>query len=270
MSLPFTSSPNQNPSAGASTSANLIDLRNNVSSTFPAQRSYALIPESEVEESCLGRPPFDVVSQFPTWIQKRHNSGESKLITLIEYYYKWLYCEFGSGYILDDEMLSIHDVDDTRDIFVDMIAKTYVPDLDLLTEAESIATTREFIKNIRQTFYAVKGTKQSIQHFFNTLYKDFVYLEVITPNDPDGSSEPLRLNSSPLNSSSFKLNEGISSQNPTPETYAYTVKIHFTDNATPLDEEEQKEIENLYRKLVHPVGTDLNFEYTTTNLQNID
>ena len=286
MTLSILGNPNQNPSAGASASANLIDLRGSVISTFPAQRSTALLPESEIEQSCTGRPPFDVLSQFPKWIQKKHNSGESKLVTLMEYYYKWLYCEFGSGYILDDRMLSIQDVDETTDEFIELIARTYAPNLDLIQNVASISTSREFIKNIRKVFYASKGSKQSIYHFFNTLFKDFVYVEILYPSDNYsagesigiGVSDPFRTNSSLLSDSTDRLNEGVAVEvnlgaagSGSGEMFTYSVKAYFTDDGIPLSDKDKVNIEALFRTLVHPVGMKLNFEIATTNLlRNID
>ena len=286
MTLSILGNPNQNPSAGASASANLIDLRGSVISTFPAQRSTALLPESEIEQSCTGRPPFDVLSQFPKWIQKKHNSGESKLVTLMEYYYKWLYCEFGSGYILDDRMLSIQDVDETTDEFIELIARTYAPNLDSIQDVASISTSREFIKNIRKVFYASKGSKQSIYHFFNTLFKDFVYVEILYPSDNYsagesigiGVSDPFRTNSSLLSDSTDRLNEGVAVEvnlgaagSGSGEMFTYSVKAYFTDDGIPLSDKDKVNIEALFRKLVHPVGMKLNFEIATTNLlRNID
>lgn len=287
MTLSILGHPDQNPSAGASASTNLITLRDNIADTFPLQRSTALIPESELEQSCLGRPPFDVLNQFPRWIQKKHNNGESKLITLIEYYYKWLYCEFGSGYILDDRMLSIQDIDETSDIFVEQIAKTYAPELELIKKITSVSTTREFIKNIRKLFYASKGTKQSIYHFFSTLFKDFVYVEILYPNDSYGQgssidiggvSEGFKTNSSLLTDSFYALNEGLSNSvdlgsagEGSGEMYTYSVKAYFTDSVIPFTDAEKSDIETLFRRLIHPVGMKLNFEINTTNLlRNID
>tara|TARA_R100001509_G_scaffold148320_1_gene106086 strand:- start:52736 stop:53599 length:864 start_codon:yes stop_codon:yes gene_type:complete len=287
VTLSILGHPDQNPSAGASASANLITLRDSVVSTFPAQRSTALLPESEIERSCTGRPPFDVLNQFPRWIQKRHNSGDSTLITLMEYYYKWLYCEFGSGYILDDRMSSIHDIDETTDEFVDLIARTYAPDLDVISGIASVSTSREFIKNIRKVLYSSKGTKQSIYHFFNTLFKDFVYVEILYPNDNYGEGEsigiggagdPFRTNSSLLSDSTHRLNEGQSQEvnlgsagSGSGEMFTYSVKAYFTDSGIPLTEQQKRDIESLYRRLIHPVGMKLNFEINTTNLlRNID
>tara|TARA_R100000008_G_C3580769_1_gene168367 strand:+ start:1160 stop:2023 length:864 start_codon:yes stop_codon:yes gene_type:complete len=287
VSLPTLSNPTHNPSAGASASANLISMRDNIASVFPSQRAYALLPESEIKESCLGRPPFDVLNQFPRWIQKKHNNGESKLVTLIEYYYKWLYCEFGSGYVLDDRMSSIHDVDETTDEFIGLMAKTYAPNLKLIEDIASVSTSREFIKNIRKVFYASKGTKQSIYHFFNTLFKDFVYVEVTFPDDNfsgdgtidiGGAAEAFKTNSSRLTDSNHRLNEGAgqevdlgSAESGTGEMFTYSVKAYFTDDGIPLSDADKRNIEMLFRRLVHPVGMKLNFEINTTNLlRNID
>ena len=292
MTLSILGNPAQNPSAGASASANLITLRDNVTSTFPAQRSTALLPESEIQQSCTGRPPFDVIAQFPRWIQKKHNNGESKLITLMEFYYKWLYCEFGSGYILDDRMLSIHDVDETTDEFVELLARTYAPSLDVISNIASTSTSREFIKNIRKVFYSAKGTKQSIYHFFNTLFKDFVYVEILFPSDNfsegssidiggvSGTTNPFRTNSSLLSDSNHRLNKGTAittniidfeGAGEGSELFTYSVKAYFTDSGVPLTDIQKSEIESLFRQLVHPVGTKLNFEINTTNLlRNID
>tara|TARA_R110001592_G_scaffold66345_7_gene203549 strand:- start:5642 stop:6523 length:882 start_codon:yes stop_codon:yes gene_type:complete len=293
VTLSILGNPAHNPSAGASASANLIVLRDKVASTLPDQRITALLPQSEIKRSCTGRPPFDVMSQFPRWIQKKHNAGESKLITLMEYYYKWLYCEFGSGYVLDDRMLSIHDVDETTDDFVDLIARTYAPDLKVIEDIASVSTTREFIKNIRKVFYSSKGTKQSIYHFFNTLFKDFVYVEILFPSDnytSDSSidigggtntTNPFRTNSSLLTDSNHRLNQATNipgniiefeaAGQASSEIFTYSVKAYFTDSETPLTDKQKTDIESLFRRLVHPVGTKLNFEINTTNLvRNID
>tara|TARA_R110002012_G_scaffold204050_2_gene373623 strand:- start:67 stop:918 length:852 start_codon:yes stop_codon:yes gene_type:complete len=283
VTLSFLGHPNQNPSAGGSASANLIDIRKNVTTTFEAQRITAFLPESEIQESCQGRPPFDVLSQFPRWIQQKHTSGESTIVTLMEYYYKWLYCEFGSGYILDDRIASIHDVDDTTDNFIPQLANTYAPHLDL--NSDITTPTREFIKNIRKTFYSSKGTKESIYHFFNTLYKDFVYVEISYPNDTfTGSTEietgetgmGFRTNFSRLTDNDHRLNEGTSFTvdlglaESGSGFYEYSVKAYFADAAGVLSEKEQRDIEDLFRKLVHPLGMKLNFTIDYTNLQNID
>ena len=287
MTLSILGHPDQNPSAGGNASANLITLRDRVNSTFPLQRITALVPQSEIEQTCTGRPPFDVLNQFPRWIQKKHNSGESKLVTLMEYYYKWLYCEFGSGYVLDDRMLSIHDIDETTDNFVDLIARTYAPDLNVIENIATVSTSREFVKNIRKVFYSSKGTKQSIYHFFNTLFKDFVYVEILFPTDNYGSGssldiggvgDPFRTNSSLLTDSTHQLNEGIgievnleSAGSGGGEMFTYSVKAYFTDQGIPLSDADKNNIESLFRRLVHPVGMKLNFEINTTNLlRNID
>ena len=202
----------------------------------------------------------------------------------MEYYYKWLYCEFGSGYVLDDRIASIHDVDDTTDEFIPRLANTYAPHLD--QNSENMAPTREFIKNIRKTFYASKGTKESIYHFFNTLYKDFVYVEITYPNDTFSGSTQIetgesklgfRTNFSRLSDGEYRLNEGFSiavdlgsAGSGSGDPYEYSVKAFFTDNIEALTEKEQKDIEDLFRKLVHPVGMKLNFTIDYTNLQNID
>ena len=205
----------------------------------------------------------------------------------MEYYYKWLYCEFGSGYVLDDRMLSIHDIDETTDNFVDLIARTYAPDLNVIENIATVSTSREFVKNIRKVFYSSKGTKQSIYHFFNTLFKDFVYVEILFPTDNYGSGssldiggagDPFRTNSSLLTDSTHQLNEGQSIEvnlesagSGSGEMFSYSVKAYFTDQGIPLSDADKNNIESLFRRLVHPVGMKLNFEINTTNLlRNID
>ena len=128
---------------------------------------------------------INVDSQVPLWLRTRNEDPNVKLVLFFQKYYDWLYSQNGSEYILDDRFENVKDIDRCPDDLIYQLLSTFLPESQRLTSiqinndafGDNIASTRlvtidsarNFLSAIKDRFYRIKGTPESIVYFFNTL-----------------------------------------------------------------------------------------------------
>ena len=171
--------------------------------------------------------------QFPKWLQDRSDdtSLNSKLITLTQHYYDWLYSPNGSGYVLDDRFDTVFNVDESPEELLPNYLANYVTlpaeVIDIL-EPDNI---REFISNIRGRFISQQGNKLSVGYLFTTLFgATEVQIDIL-------------------------------------DNAKYELTVFFQDNVLPTDETFAIMI-SAYKELLHPVGVELISSAAPINVDN--
>ena len=235
---------------------------------------------------------LDISPQIPYWVvvEKEERGGDVLTIfDFIQKYYDWLYCEEscnGSGYLLENKLLDIIDVERTSGIFRKRLYATYFPeyrDDEILRDSSFNKVTDEaigaFVKNIKIKFYNKKGSLESLKLFFKGI---FSYPSV---NEPEvliryPKKRILRLNAGAFHNENFKfkgstfsqtleldnieneivgsyLNHNITQDGSLHTDYSYVVNSGLTSGSyIPL-----------FKRLVHPAGLNGFFEINLDNYE---
>ena len=272
-------------------------------SGFPFLQSSAAVPnpldtifsiiENSADPSCC--PTYlDISSQIPFWvvIEKEERGGDVLTIfDFIQKYYDWLYCEescSGAGYILENKLLDIIDVERTRDVYRKRLYSTYFPeykDTEILLDSSSAKISDEsignFVKAIKLKFYNKKGSLESLKLFFKGLfsYPSIDESEVIIRYP---KKQILRLNGGAFHSDRFPqafngstydqslelenieneiigsyLNHNITQDGSLHTDYSYVINSGLTNGSyIPL-----------FKRLVHPAGLNLFSEIDLLNYE---
>jgi hypothetical protein len=126
---------------------------------------------------------YDISSQIPRWVrdEKDYKSSNgidtTNIYDLVQLYYDWLYCDgvLGAKYNLSKKFTDIIDIDRCDSDSLEKLALSYAPGFDIssLQRYGGIVkeqNLRNFLHQIRRTFYHKKSTEEGIKYFFITLY----------------------------------------------------------------------------------------------------
>jgi len=162
----------------------LLRISENIATSHPLYRSTFVGTTKDELDRILPTGYINVDSQVPLWIRTRNEDSNVKLVLFFQKYYDWLYSQNGSEYVLDDRFENIKDIDKCPDELIYYMLSTFLPEYQRLTDIiildaygddsiprrlVSIDATRNFLSAIKDRFYRIKGTPQSIEYFFNTL-----------------------------------------------------------------------------------------------------
>lgn len=160
--------------------------------------------------TCCESGVLNIEKYIPYWIIKEKETKGGNALTIFDFiqkYYDWLYCSSddcgGSGYILENKLLDIIDIDKTKELYYKKIFFSYFGDFDenekikdkngLVIDNQTVAS---FVKNIKTKFNTRKGSEESLKLFFNKLFSvDLSDIEISYPKE-----QILRLNSGAFSS----------------------------------------------------------------------
>jgi len=126
----------------------------------------------------------DIKHLFPQWVMDRYSTTSnvnSFMVNFVQSYYDWLYSSQGYGFgeyqLGSVPFLQLLDIDETPKEFLKHYVYSYAsgfPDslfeFDENATNENIELVRDFIRGVRTDFYQRKGTEESYEYFFRTLY----------------------------------------------------------------------------------------------------
>lgn len=115
----------------------VLSVGNAIDKNFPQYRSTQLDENENYFNELVTTDYINVNSQIPMWIRDLENS---KLVTLIQLYYDWLYSKDNSGYVLDNIFANIKDIDNCPDDLVMNLLPLYAPDFVKLSSALRITS----------------------------------------------------------------------------------------------------------------------------------
>ena len=160
--------------------------------------------------NCCESGTLNIEKYIPSWIIQEKETKGGDVLTIFDFiqkYYDWLYCSSdycgGSGYILEDKLLEVIDVEKTKELYYKKIFFSYFGDFDENEQIKDVnglvidnETVANFVKNIKTKFNSRKGSIDSLNLFFNKLFS--VNLNDISITYP--KEQILRLNSGAFSS----------------------------------------------------------------------
>ena len=116
--------------------------------------------------NCCESGILNIEKYIPNWIIQEKETKGGDVLTIFDFiqkYYDWLYCSSdycgGSGYILEDKLLEVIDVEKTKELYYKKIFFSYFGDFDeneqikdingLVIDNQNVA---DFFKNIKNKF----------------------------------------------------------------------------------------------------------------------
>ena len=134
--------------------------------------------------TCCESGVLNIEKYIPYWIVKEKVDRGGDTLTIFDFiqkYYDWLYCSSdgcgGSGYILENKLMDIIDIDKTKELYYKKLFFSYFGDFDeneQVKDANGLVidnqTVASFIKNIKPKFNERKGSIESLNLFFNKLF----------------------------------------------------------------------------------------------------
>ena len=190
------------PSADNTAIATIQTLEEKLDGLFTLLTASETSPASK---DCCGSGVLNIEKYIPYWILQEKADRGGDVLTIFDFiqkYYDWLYCSSevcgGSGYILEDKILEIIDVEKTKELYYKKIFFSYFGDFDETEQIKDInglvidnQTVASFVKNIKTKFNLRRGSFESLQLFFNKLFS--VDIDDITISYP--KEQLFRLNS---------------------------------------------------------------------------
>ncbi len=134
--------------------------------------------------TCCESGTLNIEKYIPYWIIREKIDRGGNTLTIFDFiqkYYDWLYCTSnecgGSGYILENKLMDIIDIDKTKELYYKKLFFSYFGDFDQdeqVKDANGLVidnqTVASFIKNIKPKFNERKGSIESLNLFFNKLF----------------------------------------------------------------------------------------------------
>ena len=166
---------------------------------------FAALSSTASNGTCCESGVLNIEKYIPYWIIKEKVDRGGDTLTIFDFiqkYYDWLYCSSdgcgGSGYILENKLMDIIDIDKTKELYYKKLFFSYFGDFDENEQVKDVngfvidnQIVASFIKNIKPKFNERKGSIESLNLFFNKLFS--VELSDIKISYP--KEQILRLNS---------------------------------------------------------------------------
>lgn len=166
---------------------------------------FAALSSTASNGTCCESGVLNIEKYIPYWIIKEKVDRGGDTLTIFDFiqkYYDWLYCTSddcgGSGYILENKLMDIIDIDKTKELYYKKLFFSYFGDFDENEQVKDVngfvidnQIVASFIKNIKPKFNERKGSIESLNLFFNKLFS--VELSDIKISYP--KEQILRLNS---------------------------------------------------------------------------
>ena len=145
---------------------------------------FAALSSTASNGTCCESGVLNIEKYIPYWIVKEKVDRGGDTLTIFDFiqkYYDWLYCTSddcgGSGYILENKLMDIIDIDKTKELYYKKLFFSYFGDFDeneQVKDANGLVidnqTVASFIKNIKPKFNERKGSIESLNLFFNKLF----------------------------------------------------------------------------------------------------
>ena len=169
--------------------------------------------------ACCESGVLNIEKYIPYWIVKEKVDRGGDTLTIFDFiqkYYDWLYCSSdecgGSGYILENKLLDIIDIDKTKELYYKKLFFSYFGDFDENEKVKDVnglvidnQTVASFVKNIKPKFNEKKGSEESLHLFFNKLFSvDLDDIEISYPKE-----QLLKLNGGAFSSPYFGFSGGV-------------------------------------------------------------
>lgn len=169
------------PSADNNAIAAVQTLEEKLDGLFKLLTSEEATPASK---ECCPSGILNIEKYIPYWILKEKAERGGDVLTIFDFiqkYYDWLYCSSevcgGSGYILEEKILEVIDIEKTKELYYKKIFFGYFGDFDETEQVKDVnglvidnQTVASFVKNIKTKFNLRKGSLESLQLFFAKLF----------------------------------------------------------------------------------------------------
>ena len=101
--------------------------------------------------NCCESGTLNIEKYIPSWIIQEKETKGGDVLTIFDFiqkYYDWLYCSSdycgGSGYILEDKLLEVIDVEKTKELYYKKIFFSYFGDFDENEQIKDVKITIGF------------------------------------------------------------------------------------------------------------------------------